>query len=174
MPETNSMEIIEVILLSIIALLAVAGLLKFRKSPVSIGYKAEKTILGFLGAVYCLGGTIKSFEPVRTMFTQQLLLSEIPYPTLAKAAAQLGELSIGLTFICLMFFGAKIRPKLADFAFHAASVLVLCIMGVAFYVHFHPNVPAEILPLKTKPPYLTIFFVLLTLVNLGLYRKNRA
>jgi len=36
----------------------------------------------------------------------------------------------------------------------------------AVYVHLHPNVPADVLPLKIKPPFIPLFFLLIVLSNI--------
>ena len=43
-------------------------------------------------------------------------------------------------------------------------VVIMMLTGV--YVHLHPNVPADVLPLKIKPPYIPIFFLLVAFSNL--------
>ncbi len=39
-------------------------------------------------------------------------------------------------------------------------------MLVAFYVHLHLRVPASVLPLKIRPPFIPGFFLVLALVNI--------
>ena len=45
-------------------------------------------------------------------------------------------------------------------------------MLTGVYVHLHPNVPANVLPLKIKPPYIPVFFLLIALSNTFLSIKQ--
>ena len=59
-----------------------------------------------------------------------------------------------------------------------ASALAIMIMVAAIRAHLHPNVPANVLPLKIKPPFIPGFFLLLAvadifLVRRGVLRNNR-
>ena len=45
-------------------------------------------------------------------------------------------------------------------------------MFVAIYVHLHLDVPAEILPIESKPPILAIGYLVLVTLNFYLYRKQ--
>ena len=69
--------------------------------------------------------------------------------------------------------GKKLAPVIADKAFYLANLLIAFIMVVAIYVHLHPDVPAETLPLGTKPPYLTVFILFLAGLNIYLHQKNQ-
>ena len=44
-------------------------------------------------------------------------------------------------------------------------------MLVAFYIYVHPNVPADVLPLKISPPFIPGLFLVLAILNL--YLKKR-
>jgi len=45
-------------------------------------------------------------------------------------------------------------------------------MLTAVYVHLNPNVPADVLPLKIKPPYIPLFLLVIALTNIVLTIKN--
>ena len=54
-----------------------------------------------------------------------------------------------------------------------ASAAIIPMMATATYVHLQPDVPAEVLPLKIKPPFIPIFILLLALANIFLLRKQK-
>lgn len=46
-------------------------------------------------------------------------------------------------------------------------------MMEAIYVHLHPNVvPAEVLPMEVKPPFMPIGYLVIIVVNLYLHRRK--
>jgi predicted neutral ceramidase superfamily lipid hydrolase len=53
-----------------------------------------------------------------------------------------------------------------------ASAVILPMMATAIYVHLQPNVPAEVLPLKIKPPFIPAFFTLLALINIYMLQRK--
>lgn len=108
------------------------------------------------------------------MFANQIALSELPFPVLLNWAGQLGEISSGIVLLALLIFRQNFTPNIADKLFYFVNVLITIIMLVAIYVHLHPNVPAETLPLGTKPPYLTVFILMLVGLNTWLRRKNKS
>ena len=118
-------------------------------------------------------GSVKFFEPFTTMFANQIALCGLPFPTLSNFAGQFGEILAGVTLLALLLFGKKIAAVIADNVFYFANLAMAIIMFVEIYVHLHPDVPAETLPLGTKPPYLTVFILLLAGLNVYLHRKNQ-
>jgi len=120
-----------------------------------------------------MGGSVKFFEPFTTMFANQIALSGLPFPSLSNFAGQFGEISTGIALLTLLVLGKKLAPVIANKAFYLANLLIAFIMVVAIYVHLHPDVPAETLPLGTKPPYLTVFILFLAGLNIYLHRKNQ-
>ncbi len=53
-----------------------------------------------------------------------------------------------------------------------ASAAILPMMATAVYVHLQPGVPAEVLPLKIKPPIIPVLFILLALANIYLMQRK--
>ena len=54
-----------------------------------------------------------------------------------------------------------------------ASAGLIVNMAVAIYVHLQAEVPADVLPLGIKPPYIPLVFVFLAGLNLvQLFRTN--
>jgi len=107
------------------------------------------------------------------MFANQISLSGLPFPTLSNRARQLGEISTGIALLTLLVFGKKLSPVIADKAFYLANLIIAFIMVVAVYVDLHPNVPAETVPLGSKPPILTVFILFLAGLNMYLHRNNQ-
>lgn len=162
----------ELILIGSVLVLTAVGYLFLRNTRNSVIRKTEKIITGFLGAFLLMGGTVKFFEPFTTKFATQIALSGLPFPALSNFAGQWGEIITGITLLTLLVFGKKLSPVMADKAFYLSNLLIAFIMVVAVYVHFHPDVPANILPLESKPPFLTVFVLLLAGLNIYLHRRN--
>jgi len=157
----------------VVVITATVGYFLLRNTGNNAAQKSQKIITGFLGAFLLMGGTVKFFEPFTTMFANQFALSGLPFPTLSNWAGQLGEITAGVALLALLLLGKKLSPVITDKASHLANLLIVFIMVVAIYVHLHPDVPAETLPLGTKPPFLTVFILLLAGLNIYLYRKNQ-
>lgn len=158
---------------SVVALTVTAGYFLLRNAEGSVYQKSEKILTGFLGAFMFMGGSVKFFEPFTSMFANQIALSSLPFPTFSNWAGQFGEICSGLALLALLFFGKRLPSNFFDLFFYLVHILITVIMLVAVYVHLHPDVPAETLPLGTKPPYLTLFVLMLTGMNIWLHRRNR-
>ena len=61
-----------------------------------------------------MGGTVKFFEPITTMFANQIALSGLPLPILANWAGQLGEISTGIALLILLVFEKQLSAVVAD------------------------------------------------------------
>lgn len=128
---------------------------------------------GFLGVFLLMGGSVKFFERFTSMFANQIALSGLPFPALSNFAGQFDEISSGIALLALLVLGKKPASVIADKAFYLVNIAIITIMCVAIYVHLHPDVPAETLPLGTKPPYLTVYILLLAGLNMYLHRINQ-
>jgi len=125
----------------------------------------------FLGSTIFLFGFLKFFDPFRTWFDVQITKSGLPRFSIPMGIA--GEMSIGLSLLSASCFRRK-SSKLYGPIVSAASAGLIANMGGATYVHLHPEVPANVLPLKIKPPFIPLFFMLLAAVNLfQLHRDNK-
>ena len=138
-----------------------------------ISLKAQKILTGLLGAFLLMAGTVKFFDPFTTMFAKQIALSELPFPTLSRWAGQLGEMTAGVLLLVVMIGERKLSTELRNKAMLASTLLTTAIMVVAVYVHLLPNVPAEVLPLQSKPPVMTLVILGLAWLNAYLYHKNK-
>jgi hypothetical protein len=124
----------------------------------------------FLGTAIFLFGFLKLFDPFNTWFHIQIARSGLPPVLIPLGMA--GEMSIGLSLLLAAVFrersGRLFRPVVA-----LASAGLIVTMAVATYVHLQPDVPARVLPLGIKPPFLPLAFMFLAGVNLlGSYRAG--
>lgn len=126
--------------------------------------KVQVFSIALLGGFLVMGGTAKFFPPFASMFAAQIELSGLPFPVLSSFAGQLGEITAGLLYLLVLFEGKLISSKIANLALNGATFLTMIIMSVAVYVHLSPNVPAEVLPLQSKPPMLTIVVMIISLL----------
>lgn len=135
--------------------------------------KTQKVLTGLLGAFLVMAGTVKFFDPFTTMFTTQIALSELPFPTLSRWAGQLGEIFAGLLLLLVMIGDKQLKASIKDKAMQLTTLLTTAIMVVAVYVHLLPNVPAEVLPLQSKPPVMTLIILGLSWFNAFLYFRKK-
>jgi hypothetical protein len=114
-------------------------------------------------------GFLKYFEPFRTMFDVQITKSDLP--RLSIPMGKIAEMAIGLGLLLPSVFRQKFSNLYGPIVFVASAGLVVN-MGVATYVHLQPEVPASVLPLGIKPPFIPLFVLFLAAVNL--YRVYRS
>jgi len=130
-----------------------------------------KIMTTILGIIMFLPGLKKLFEPSKTKFYRQIELSELPFTDFTYWLGISGELVVGLSLVALVIIQRKLKPVTRDLLFYFLHFVTLFILAVAFYVHLHPNVPAEFLPLA-KPPIFPTPYIILACVNLYLYLKS--
>jgi hypothetical protein len=71
----------------------------------------------------------------------------------------------------------NLTSKIIKIIIQLASAAIIPMMITAIYVHLQPAVPAAVLPLKIKPPFIPLFMLLLALTNIYLIQreaKNKA
>lgn len=125
----------------------------------------------FLGSTMFLFGFLKFFEPFRTWFDVQITKSGLPRFSIPIGIA--GEISLGLSLLSAQRLGQKPSNLFSPIVSTASAGLIADMAG-ATYVHLHPEVPANVLPLKIKPPFIPLFFMFLAAVNLfQLHRVNK-
>jgi hypothetical protein len=124
----------------------------------------------FLGTVIFMFGFLKFFEPFHTWFHIQIAKSGLP--PLGFPLGIAGEISIGLSLFLASLFRQRIKSLFTPIVALASAGLIVN-MAVAIYVHLQPEVPANVLPLGIKPPFIPLVFVLLAGLNLfQLLRTN--
>ncbi len=169
----STQVITEMALIGSVFVLTGVGLYRLRHARMTGLQKLEKFLTGLLGAFLLMAGTVKFFDPFVHMFTAQIALSGLPFPTLSKWAGQLGEISAGASFLLLLLLGSQVGARVHQLLFTGTTLLTMVIMLVAVYVHLVPEVTAEVLPLQSKPPVLTLVVMAMVSLNAWLYRRNR-
>ena len=162
----------ERVLIGTVLAITLVAYLFIRRSGGTGSENAERVLTGILGAFMLLGGSAKFFEPFTTMFSNQIALSQITFPTLSAFTGQAGEITSGVALLLFFAFGRKFAGALGEQIFYLTNLLIMVIMLVAIYVHLHPDVPAETLPFQSKPPVVTIIVLFMAGLNIYLHRKN--
>lgn len=139
----------------------------------SMGTKVQKILTGLLGAFMVMAGTVKFFDPFTTMFAKQIALSELPFPTLSRWMGQLGEIFTGLLLLVVTIGNKALTAPIKNKAMQLSTLLATVIMIVAVYVHLLPSVPAEVLPLQSKPPVMTLIILGVVWLNAFLYFNKK-
>ena len=117
----------------------------------------------FLGTVMFMFGFLKFFDPINTWFHVQISKSGLP--PLSVPMGIVAEMSIGLSLLLAFFFRERIGGLFKPIVSLASAGLVFN-MAVATYVHLQPEVPASVLPLGLKPPFIPLIVMLLAVLNL--------
>ena len=117
-------------------------------------------------------GMLKFINPFKAWYTAQVINSEVPFTYLSYWAGQLGEIAVGLALIILLLKNTTLTTKTKQLLFYGGNLLIVCMMIGAIHIHNHPNVPADVLPLKIKAPYIPGLFLVLALGNVFLGRKG--
>jgi len=125
----------------------------------------------FLGTVIFMFGFLKSFEPFKTWFHEQITKSGLP--TIAIPLGMAGELSIGLSLLLATVFRERIGSLFRQVVAVASAGLIVN-MAVAIYVHLQPRVPANVLPLGIRRPVIPLCFMLLAGLNLFELHRERS
>ncbi|WP_182026586.1 hypothetical protein [Vibrio rotiferianus] len=168
-----SQLILELSLIGTMLLVTGVFLVRSYDKTDSVGTKVQKILTGLLGAFMVMAGTVKFFDPFTTMFAKQIALSELPFPTLSRWAGQLGEIFAGLLLLIVMIGNKALAAPIKDKAMQLSTLLTTAIMIVAVYVHLLPSVPAEVLPLQSKPPVMTLIILGLAWLNAFLYFRKK-
>ncbi|QEH40463.1 hypothetical protein [Chitinophaga sp. XS-30] len=129
-------------------------------SPIAV----FKSISWFLGIAMLMFGILKFADPFKSWYAVQIETSGLGTTSYIMGIA--GEITTG----CLLIASLALRYKMR-FCLTLASFIIVIMMLTGIYVHLHPDVPASVLPLKIKPPYIPGGFLLLSVVNMLLVRK---
>lgn len=167
----NNQVIIELSMMAGLLVLISIIFFLMRRSKASPMAKFNAFLTGLLGSFFIMAGTVKFFKPFADMYDAQVTLSGMPFTPLTKLAGQLGEISAGAILVLVLIIGRQLRSEWKSKLLYGASFLLLVIMSVAITVHLNPNVPAEVLPLQSKPPYFTLVIMALVILNAYLYKQ---
>jgi hypothetical protein len=117
-------------------------------------------------------GFLKFFEPFHTWFHIQITKSGLP--PLGFPLGIAAEISIGISLLLASSFRQRINRLFTPIVALASAGLIVN-MAVAIYVHLQPEVPANVLPLGIKPPFIPLAFMLLAGLNLfQLFRNDES
>jgi len=126
----------------------------------------------FLGVLMFMFGLLKFFQPFRGWFDIQIQQSHMPHE--AVLAGKVGEMVTGCLFL-LPWVGGFVAVKRRDQLLLIACFILFMQMGVAIYVHLQPQVPAGVLPLGIKPPFIPVSVLLLGLITaFGVWKRLQA
>ena len=124
----------------------------------------------FLGAIVLPFGVLKFFDPINGWYRAQIELGGLPqisyYPGI------FGEITVGFLFLLPLFFRRQLGASQKTIR-KAASAMLILTMIVAVYVHLQPAVPAAVLPLKIKPPFIPGFVMALAVTNFFMLSKEK-
>ncbi|TJZ52527.1 hypothetical protein FAZ15_19250 [Sphingobacterium olei] len=132
--------------------------------------KYRKITSWFMGVTMLMFGLLKFVNPFKSWFSVQIANSELG--ELSYTLGILGEIGVGTALILCLLYRQKIQYRIFNLITNASFFAVIVMMLIGGYVHLHSNVPADVLPLKIKPPYIPLFFLLLALSNIYLSIKR--
>ncbi len=122
-----------------------------------------KIISVLLGIISLVFGALKFESPFKDWYSTQIETSGLsPF---AYTLGIIGEIAIGSAFLFPFLFSnisVSQKKRLLIFA-HIALILM---MVAATIIHLIPAVPAEVLPLKIKPPVIPLMFAAVAFFNL--------
>jgi len=130
----------------------------------------QKMTFWFLAISMFMFGILKFVNPFKGWYSVQIAKSELGQ--LSYTMGRLGEIAVGTTLILCLLYRRKISTKTFDLLTNTSLFTIIIIMLTAVYVHLNPNVPADVLPLKIKPPYIPLFLLVIALTNIVLTIKN--
>lgn len=136
--------------------------------------KSEKVVHGisiFLAVSMFVFGVLKFFDPFKGWYAVQINGSGLGRSSYWLGIA--GEISTGVLLFSSAVLRKHISLKLFRIVITIASAMIVVMMMTGIYVHLNDNVPAAVLPLKIKPPFIPGMFLLLALVNLFLVQQRK-
>ncbi|MDR3456257.1 MAG: hypothetical protein P4N60_02335 [Verrucomicrobiae bacterium] len=133
--------------------------------------RSLKRLSIFLGALMFPFGFLKFFHPFSAWFHTQIVNAGLPL--ISIPFGMFGEMLVGLMFLIPWSSGAFSFQRRRQINIVASLVLILQML-VATYVHLQPGVPAGVLPLGIKPPFIPLTVLVLAALNgLFFYKLTR-
>ena len=124
--------------------------------------KKVKVISIALGVISLTFGLLKFVSPFKDWYATQIETSGLPPATYALGIA--GEIMVGIAFLVPFITVTTMKQK--RFVLLFANISLGLIMIAATIVHLIPDVPASVLPLKIKPPFIPLAFLGVAIYNL--------
>ena len=116
----------------------------------------------FLGFLIFMFGFAKFFQPFHGWFETQIEKSGLPREAILLGT--LSEMAIGVLFL-LPWLLKSLAERRKTQVLIVASLGLIVDMLVATYVQLQPEAPADVLPLKIKPPFIPLFVLVLSVIN---------
>ena len=116
----------------------------------------------FLGVLMFPFGFLKFFHPFSVWFHTQIVNAGLPLISIPFGMGT--EMLVGLMFLIPWLSGAFSFQRRRQINIVASLMLVLQML-VATYVHLQPNVPAGVLPLGIKMPFIPLTVLVLAVLN---------
>jgi hypothetical protein len=123
--------------------------------------KMVKMISIILGLMSLSFGALKFIDPFKSWYSVQIESSGLPAFT--SPLGIVTELTTGIIYLFPFLFSIAVRNKILILTLANSSLI--CVLTAATIVHLIPEVPASVLPLKIKPPFVPLSFLLLAILN---------
>jgi len=138
--------------------------------------KYNKISTWFLAISIFMFGVLKLINPFKSWYRVQITNADLGQ--LSYVTGITGEITVGTTLLLCLLYKQKISAKAFELLTTISYSVIVIMMLIAVYVHLHPDVPAEVLPLKIKAPYIPLTFLTLALSNIvltiyPLFRANK-
>ncbi|WOK07953.1 hypothetical protein RT717_04830 [Imperialibacter roseus] len=131
--------------------------------------KTIRTNSILLGSMSLAFGLLKFIDPFQTWYATQIETSGMP--SVAYPMGIVGEIVTGLLLLMPWLLSFSAASKKVSLLVGHGSLGIMMI--VACYVHLLPDVPADVLPLKIKPPFIPLVVLAYTLLNMiQIYRSK--
>lgn len=124
--------------------------------------KKIKTISISLGIISLAFGLLKFISPFKDWYSTQIETSGMQSWTYALGI--IVETLIGIAFLFPFIIPMSNKQKRLLLILANGSLILMMI--AATVVHLIPEVPADVLPLKIKPPIIPLMFLVLAIINL--------
>ena len=131
---------------------------------------AARMMSALMGTAMLTFGILKFFHPFKDWYGAQVSGSGMG--PIAYFMGIGGEILAGLLFAIALLFRRSLPGALTRRIAGAASVLVMVLMATGIYVHLQPGVPASVLPMNIKPPYLPAGLGLMAVIHLWLLSRQ--
>ena len=113
-------------------------------------------------------GFLKFSHPFSVWFHTQIVNAGLPL--ISIPFGMFGEMLVGLMFLIPWLSGAFSFQRRRQINI-VASLILISQMLVATYVHLQPNVPARVLPLGIKTPFIPLTVLVLAALNGFFFNK---
>lgn len=121
--------------------------------------KYTKMTTWFLAVAMFMFGILKFVNPFKAWYSVQIENSGLGQT--AYVMGIVGEITVGVVLLGCLIYKQQLGKKWYDLVTTMALITIIIMMLTSAYVHGHPNVAADVLPLKIKPPYIPAFIIII-------------